>query len=60
VDGAGATLASAPILEAEVLYQPLEAVELITGWSAQYSHSNDAVYLNAPDSEEQAGGARPR
>jgi len=54
VDGGGATLTSPPLLEAEVLYLPLEAVELITGWSAEYSQTDDAVYLNSPDPEEEA------
>lgn len=54
VDGAAANLASAPILEAEVFYLPLEAVTLITGWSAEYSETDDAVYLNAPDPDEDA------
>jgi hypothetical protein len=52
VDGAAADLASAPILEAEVFYLPLEAVTLITGWSAGYSPADEAVYLNAPDPDE--------
>ncbi|MGD9495572.1 MAG: hypothetical protein AB7Y46_04580 [Armatimonadota bacterium] len=54
VDGAAGDLTSAPLLEAEVLYLPLEAVELVTGWTGEYSETEDAVYLNSPDPEDPA------
>ncbi|NLO05165.1 MAG: hypothetical protein GX131_04975 [candidate division WS1 bacterium] len=52
-DGAEARLGSAPLFEAEVFYLPLEAVELITGWDAEYSRADDAVHLNSPAPQRQ-------
>ncbi|MGI5819977.1 MAG: hypothetical protein ACOX9R_17980 [Armatimonadota bacterium] len=53
IDEEEARLRWVPLLEAEVFYLPLEAIELITGWSAEYSRADDAVYINSPATDNQ-------